>query len=99
MWLLIDYLKNSDIGYRQRIMDIGCGWGLPGIYCAKNLNADVTSIDGDDEVYPYLKAQAEANCAECHLFPSTIDFEVLAQPFKKVYSRGHSFLCQIYLTY
>jgi predicted nicotinamide N-methyase len=40
-------------------MDVGCGWGLLGIYCAKNLGAEVTSVDSDPEIFPYLDLHAE----------------------------------------
>ncbi len=72
-WLLIDYLKNSSLISGQRILDIGCGWGLSGIYCAKNLNAIVTCVDGDEEVYPYLKLMAETNKAKINLLSMEID--------------------------
>ena len=72
-WLLIDYLKNSSLISGQRILDIGCGWGLSGIYCAKNLNAIVTCVDGDEEVYPYLKLMAEINKAKINLLSMEID--------------------------
>jgi len=42
-------------------MDVGCGWGLLGIYCAKKLGALVTSIDSDPEVFPYLDLHAGIN--------------------------------------
>ena len=42
-------------------MDVGCGWGLAGIYCAKKHNAVVTSVDIDSEVFPYLRLHAEMN--------------------------------------
>jgi predicted nicotinamide N-methyase len=45
-------------------MDAGCGWGLLGIYCAKQLGALVTSVDSDPEVFPYLQLQAAINRAK-----------------------------------
>lgn len=45
-------------------MDIGCGWGLAGIYCAKKHNAIVTSVDIDPEVFPYLRMHADINNVE-----------------------------------
>lgn len=43
------------------MLDLACGWGLSGIYCAKAFNSKVTWIDGDEEVYPYLNLLAEKN--------------------------------------
>lgn len=49
------------VGDAKTILDLACGWGLPGIFCAKVFNASVTWIDGDEEVYPYLELLAEKN--------------------------------------
>jgi predicted nicotinamide N-methyase len=59
--LLIDYLKNSPSEHCQSVIDVGCGWGISGIWCAKTLGADVTSVDADSNVFPYLNAVAEIN--------------------------------------
>jgi predicted nicotinamide N-methyase len=48
----------------SRILDIGCGWGLAGIYCAKNYSSIVTSVDSDSAVFPYLRLHAEINKVE-----------------------------------
>jgi predicted nicotinamide N-methyase len=60
-WLLMDYLKSLHYPPGMRVMDVGCGWGLAGIFCAKNLQADVTCVDADEEVFPYLQLHAELN--------------------------------------
>ncbi len=60
-WLLIDYLKNSCNLKGKRVLDLACGWGLPGIFCVKTSNAKVTWIDTDEKVLPYLKALANEN--------------------------------------
>lgn len=60
-WLLIDYLKHHQVVEGKRVLELACGWGLPGIFCARVLNSKVTWIDGDEKVYPYLKLLAEKN--------------------------------------
>ncbi len=60
-WLLMDYLRSLRTPPGLRVMDVGCGWGLAGIYCAKNLQATVTCVDADPEVFPYLRLHAELN--------------------------------------
>ena len=45
-------------------MELGCGWGLAGIYCAKTFNAVVTGVDIDPEVFPYLHRHSEINQVE-----------------------------------
>ena len=42
-------------------MEVGCGWGLAGIYCAKKHRAMVTGVDIDPEVFPYLCLHADVN--------------------------------------
>ena len=60
-WLLMDYLKSLGLPPGLRVMDVGCGWGLAGIFCAKNLQASVTCMDADLEVFPFLDLHAELN--------------------------------------
>jgi predicted nicotinamide N-methyase len=42
-------------------LEIGCGWGLSGLYAAKNQQADVTGIDIDASVQPYFALQNAIN--------------------------------------
>lgn len=60
-WLVIDYMKNTRLKSGKRVLDLACGWGLSGIFCAKVFHSKVTWIDGDDAVYPYLNLLAEKN--------------------------------------
>jgi predicted nicotinamide N-methyase len=60
-WLLIDYFKHCRFVRDSKIIDIGCGWGLAGIYCAKNHNSIVTCVDSDAAVFPYLRLHAKIN--------------------------------------
>ena len=45
----------------KTVIDAGCGWGLAGIWCAKEFNAAVGSLDADPDVIPYLELTAELN--------------------------------------
>lgn len=72
-WLLIDYLARANLTNGQRILDIGCGWGLAGIFCAKKLNAIVTCVDSDEDVYPFLKMMAEINHVRINFLGMEID--------------------------
>ena len=60
-WLLIDYCKCMPLTRSSKILDIGCGWGLAGIYCAKNHSSIVTCVDRDSEVFPYVRLHAMIN--------------------------------------
>ena len=56
-------------------MDIGCGWGLAGIYCAKNHNSVVTCVDADPMVFPYLELHSQTNLV--HIKTINLTFEQL----------------------
>ena len=74
-WLLMDYFKHHPLPKRARVMEIGCGWGLAGIYCAKKFNAIVTGVDIDPEVFPYLRLHADIN---------KVHISTLHQKFNKI---------------
>lgn len=63
-WILMDYFKRRGLRERSRVLEVGCGWGLSGIYCAKTHGAAVTGIDIDPEVFPFLHLQAGINGVE-----------------------------------
>lgn len=60
-YLIMDYLENNPIKENCRVLELGCGWGLAGIHCAKHFDAKVTGIDADDAVFPYLHLHAQHN--------------------------------------
>jgi predicted nicotinamide N-methyase len=60
-YLIMDYLQQNPLTENSKVMELGCGWGLAGIYCAKHFNAEVTGIDADDAVFPFLNLHAEHN--------------------------------------
>ncbi|GAB3270408.1 class I SAM-dependent methyltransferase [Parahaliea aestuarii] len=62
--LLIDYLKKHPPEHCKRVIDVGCGWGIGGIWCAKKLGAKVTAVDADPDVFPYLHEVAAINGVE-----------------------------------
>lgn len=64
--LLIDYLHRNPPEHCSSVIDVGCGWGLGGIWCAKKLGAQVTSADADPNVFPYLQAAAALNGVSTH---------------------------------
>ena len=60
-WLLMDFLGRRGLPKKNRVMEIGCGWGLLGMYCAKRFQARVTCVDIDPDVFPFLELHAEVN--------------------------------------
>ena len=65
-FLIMDYLKKHPLKKNLKVLEIGCGWGLLGIYCARQFDAQVTGIDADENVLPYMQLHAEQNgvCVE-----------------------------------
>jgi predicted nicotinamide N-methyase len=61
---LIDYLHHNPIRRGARVIDVGCGWGLTGIWLARTYGADVLAVDADPAVEPYLALQADLNRTE-----------------------------------
>lgn len=59
--LIIDYLKKNPPEHANKVLDVGCGWGISGIWCAKKLGSKVTSMDADPDVFPFLEATATLN--------------------------------------
>jgi predicted nicotinamide N-methyase len=60
-YLIMDHLKRNPLPKRSRVLEIGCGWGLLGLYCAKKFGNRVHGIDADENVLPYLSLHAEVN--------------------------------------
>ncbi len=60
-WLLIDYLSRRPLPARCRVIELGAGWGLAGIYCARRYGARVTAVDKDPDVFQFLRLHARLN--------------------------------------
>ena len=63
-WCVMDFLARQGLPQEANVLEIGCGWGLAGMYCAKNHGANVLGMDADSAVFPYLKLHAEINDVE-----------------------------------
>jgi predicted nicotinamide N-methyase len=60
-FVLLDYLHQRGVSPQTRMLDLGCGWGLVGMACAKTFQAQVTGLDADAAVFPYLQLHAQRN--------------------------------------
>jgi len=60
-YLLMDYLRKNPLPKSARVLEIGCGWGLLGLYCGTQFGNRVHGIDADSNVLPYLDLHAEVN--------------------------------------
>jgi len=75
-FVLMDYLTTYPPQQDSRVLDIGCGWGLTGLFVAKHYDAEVTGIDIDKRVEPFLALQASIN--ECQMAFAARSFESLS---------------------
>lgn len=60
-FLIMDYLLKHPLPKRAGFLDIGCGWGMLSVFCAKHFSAKVTAVDADEWVFPYLRVHAAMN--------------------------------------
>lgn len=60
-FLLMEYLQQNPLQAQQRVMDIGCGWGLLGIFCAKHFASKALLVDADSNVFPYVNSHEQLN--------------------------------------
>jgi predicted nicotinamide N-methyase len=63
-YLIHDYLLENPPKKKANIMEIGCGWGILAIHCNKEFKANVTAVDADKNVFPYLDMHAKLNKAK-----------------------------------
>jgi len=63
-YLIHDYLLENPPKKKSRIMEIGCGWGILAIHCAKEFKAKVIGVDADKNVFPFLEKHAKLNEAK-----------------------------------
>jgi predicted nicotinamide N-methyase len=82
-FVLMDYLTTYPPQTSEKILDVGCGWGLTGIFLTKQYSADVTAIDIDPSVEPFIRLQATIN--QCDIAFQSRGFESLTQPELSTY--------------
>ncbi|MDB4032633.1 methyltransferase domain-containing protein, partial [Porticoccaceae bacterium] len=75
-FVLMDYLTTYPPEENTQVLDIGCGWGLTGLFLAKEYGAQVTGIDIDASVAPFLALQASIN--DCQIDFQARGFESLS---------------------
>lgn len=76
-YLMMEYLEQNPLEQGSKVMDIGCGWGLGSIYCAKTFGAVVTGVDADPAVFPFLNLLAAHN--QVSIQTQTQRFEQISQ--------------------
>lgn len=78
-FLVMQHLKRHPLPKRARVLEIGCGWGLLGLFCARQFGNRVHGIDADANVLPYLQLHAEVN--EVGMSAERCTFEQLTTAF------------------
>ena len=60
-FVLLDYLYDNPLPNGIAALDLGCGWGFSSAFMAKQFGADVTAVDIDDSVEPFVRLQCDIN--------------------------------------
>jgi predicted nicotinamide N-methyase len=76
-FVLLDYLETYPLEENSQALEIGCGWGLTGLYLNKIQNVNIKSIDIDPSVQPYFDLQNKIN--NCQIDFEACSFESLSQ--------------------
>lgn len=74
-YFVMDFLDENPLPANSKVMDIGCGWGLLSIYCAKKQKARVLATDADELVFPFLQLHAKEN---------RVKVDTLASKYEKI---------------
>ena len=76
-FVMLDYLETYPLEENSQALEIGCGWGLAGLYLKKIQNVNIKSIDIDPSVQPYFDLQNKIN--NCQIDFEACSFESLSQ--------------------
>lgn len=80
--ILLDYIQPNPFNMRGlRVLEIGCGWGIIGVYLAKKFECQVTCSDIDPHVFPIVKIQARLN--DVSIKTKQASFDKLSSSFLK----------------
>lgn len=60
-YLLMHFLQENPLPEGSRILDMGCGWGLLSVFLSKQGHHEITAMDADSHVFPYLQLLQELN--------------------------------------
>lgn len=60
-FLLIDYLQHHAPTVGEHVVEIGCGWAAAGVHTAVHWHTNVTGVDVDENVFPYMHMLASLN--------------------------------------
>ena len=60
-FVLMDYLKDNPPAFNDKVLEIGCGWGLISIFISTHFESDIHSVDIDPAVRPFFSIQSKFN--------------------------------------
>jgi len=81
-------IKKLNIQPNQKILDIGCGWGLLAIDIAKSANCEVTGITLSENQLAYCVKKAKELNMEDQVRFKLIDYRELDEKFDRIVSVG-----------
>lgn len=76
------------LGKRDRVLDIGSGWGGLGLYLARTFDADVLGVTLSEEQYAVSSARMRENGLEDRVRFRLSDYRHLEGPFDRIVSVG-----------
>lgn len=59
--LMMDYLQEFPMPSGSRVLEVGCGWAVASLFCAKRFDAVATGLDLDASVLPFARHHAKVN--------------------------------------
>ena len=66
-FVLMDYLKDNPPSFNDKVLEIGCGWGLISIFISTYFASDTHSADIDPSVRPFFSLQSNINNANTRI--------------------------------
>jgi predicted nicotinamide N-methyase len=75
-FVMLDYLETYPLNENSYALELGCGWGLAGLYLKKIQNVNIKCIDIDPSVKPYFDLQNKIN--NCQIDFEACSFESLS---------------------
>lgn len=81
--ILMDYFTQNPLPEGCRVLDVGCGWGMTGIFLAKRFSCDVVAVDIDKNVFPFLHLHADVNGVDIEVMKKS--YAALDESFLKTF--------------
>jgi len=75
-YVLVDYLETQPLEKKTFALEIGCGWGLVGLYLNKFQEISVNAVDIDSKVMAYHQLHNTVN--ECQVNFEVCNFEKIS---------------------